>query len=255
MAALTQRRNNPQLGVGEVIFSNIDVPLKANAKVFQGGLVALSGGLGVAASTAVGLIAAGVAHLEPATDNSDNTGGADSAITIRVAQGVFKFNNSAAADAIATADRGRLAYIVDDQTVAKTFGAGTRSVAGVIVDVDSSGVYVYVGIQGVAWKEFNLGAPPTVSAAGAIPVGAKFVLLSVDATKAYTLADGLYIGQEITVCVVAGTNTPVGTVTPATKLAGAGIVAALGAVGDFATWVWQGTAGWVVVASQGVTIS
>ena len=38
------------------------------------------------------------------------------------------------------------AYIVDDQTVAKTNGSSTRSAAGTIVDVDAQGVWVRVGI-------------------------------------------------------------------------------------------------------------
>ncbi|MFB0515162.1 MAG: hypothetical protein ACETWG_00985, partial [Candidatus Neomarinimicrobiota bacterium] len=41
-------------------------------------------------------------------------------------------------------------YIVDDQTVAKTDGTGTRSPAGFIEDVDSNGVWVLVGFGPVA---------------------------------------------------------------------------------------------------------
>jgi hypothetical protein len=37
-------------------------------------------------------------------------------------------------------------YLVDDQTVAKTSATNTRSVAGKIVDVDSQGVWVKLGI-------------------------------------------------------------------------------------------------------------
>lgn len=45
-------------------------------------------------------------------------------------------------DAIALADIGSDCYIVDDQTVAKTSGSATRSVAGKIFDVDAAGVWV-----------------------------------------------------------------------------------------------------------------
>ena len=50
--------------------------------------------------------------------------------------------NSAAADQITAADIGNDCYGVDDQTVAKTNGANTRSVAGKIYDVDAQGVWV-----------------------------------------------------------------------------------------------------------------
>jgi hypothetical protein len=106
------------------------VPLKANAKIFQGAFVALSGGLGVAASTAVGLVAAGVAHLDPATTVADNTGGADSAQTIRVAQGVFR-STTRRPPTRSPPPTAAVCYIVDDNTVAKTYGAnGTRSGGG-----------------------------------------------------------------------------------------------------------------------------
>ena len=46
------------------------------------------------------------------------------------------------ADAITLADVGSDCYIVDDQTVAKTNGTNTRSVAGKVFDVDADGVWV-----------------------------------------------------------------------------------------------------------------
>ncbi|KAK0329991.1 hypothetical protein LTR94_034588, partial [Friedmanniomyces endolithicus] len=60
----------------------------------------------------------------------------------RVKKGQFRWANSAAADAITRAEIGDPAYIVDDQTVAKTNGGATRSVAGTIRDVDAQGVWV-----------------------------------------------------------------------------------------------------------------
>ena len=40
------------------------------------------------------------------------------------------------------ADLGKSCYIVDDQTVAKTSGGATRSLAGKVVGVDVDGVWV-----------------------------------------------------------------------------------------------------------------
>lgn len=93
-------------------------------------------------ATATGLIAAGRAEK-----TVDNSAGADGAVTGKVKPGVFRYGNSAAADAITIAEIGDTCYIVDDQTVAKTDGTGTRSAAGKIVNVDSAGVWVAVGFN------------------------------------------------------------------------------------------------------------
>ena len=50
--------------------------------------------------------------------------------------------NSASTDQITLADLGAAVFIVDDQTVAKTNGGGTRSQAGYVVDVDATGVWI-----------------------------------------------------------------------------------------------------------------
>ena len=55
---------------------------------------------------------------------------------------MFHFANSAAADAIAIGDIGAVCFAVDDQTVAKTNGSSTRSPAGIVEDVDATGVWV-----------------------------------------------------------------------------------------------------------------
>jgi hypothetical protein len=80
---------------------------------------------------------------------ADNVNGAAGDILGKVKPGVYRWANSAAADLITTAERGDLCYIVDDQTVAKTDGTATRSVAGRIVDVDSIGVWVATGFRAI----------------------------------------------------------------------------------------------------------
>lgn len=91
--------------------------------------------------TATGLICVGAF-----TATVDNSAGAAAAVKVPVEAGVFRFGNSAAGDAITKAEIGDTCYIVDDQTVAKTDGTGTRSAAGKIVDVDSYGVWVRMGL-------------------------------------------------------------------------------------------------------------
>jgi hypothetical protein len=134
MAALTQDRNTPERE-GE-IFS---YPVKTNVKIFAGALVALDATFAAPGTTALNLVAVGRAD-----EQVDNTGGADGAVNVKVRRGTFRFNNSAAGDLIARGDINANCYIVDDNTVAKTNGAGTRSVAGVIVDVDALGVWVRI---------------------------------------------------------------------------------------------------------------
>jgi hypothetical protein len=114
------------------------VPLAAGAKVFQGGVVVLNAtGYGKAALTAVSLIAAGVAQ-----ETVDNTGGADGALRAEVQRGVFGL----VADASVTqAIVGKTVYLMDDQTVHATDGAGTRSAAGTLVDLESTVAWVRIG--------------------------------------------------------------------------------------------------------------
>ena len=133
MAALTADRNTP-LKDGEII----PVPVAANAKIFGGALIAASAtGFAVPGSVATTLTALGRAE-----SFVDNTGGADGAKVVQVRRRqAFKFANQAG-DLVTQADFGKVCYIVDDQTVAKTNGTNTRSVAGKVLGVESDGVWV-----------------------------------------------------------------------------------------------------------------
>jgi hypothetical protein len=93
------------------------------------------------AVTATGLVCVGRFQ-----ETVDNSAGSAAGVKAKVRAGVFRFGNSAAGDAITKAEIGDTCYLVDDQTVAKTDGTGTRSAAGKIVDVDSAGVWVRMGL-------------------------------------------------------------------------------------------------------------
>ena len=133
MTALTQDRNTLRRdGV------QTELPVAAGARIYGGALVAINAaGFAVPGSTATGLIGAGVAE-----QRADNTGAAAGAIRVRLNRLPHCFGNSDSADAITLADVGSDCYIVDDQTVAKTNGSGTRSRAGRVFDVDGEGVWV-----------------------------------------------------------------------------------------------------------------
>jgi len=133
MAALTQDRQTPRRASRDFEF-----PVAAATKIYGGSIVCLnSSGLATKGAVSTTLKAVGVADAL-----ADNTNGAASAIRVKVVRGTYKFGNSASTDQITLADVGASAYIVDDQTVAKTNGTSTRSVAGTIRDVDTDGVWI-----------------------------------------------------------------------------------------------------------------
>lgn len=115
--------------------------IAANVKIYQGALVCLTAaGYATPGAVATTLIADGMALA-----TVDNSVGAAGALSVEVEKGVFQFKNSAAGDAITIAELGDDCYVVDDETVAKTNGGATRSIAGKIVDLDAQGVWVRIG--------------------------------------------------------------------------------------------------------------
>jgi hypothetical protein len=113
----------------------------AAVKIYAGALVAIATGTGYAgpATTAGTWSVVGAA-----CETVDNSGGNAGDLRIEVdREGWFHFKNSAAADEIALDDVGKVCYAVDDETVALTDGgAGARSAAGRIRDVDATGVWI-----------------------------------------------------------------------------------------------------------------
>jgi hypothetical protein len=133
MTALTKDRNTPERS-GHIV----EPPVKGATTIYAGSLVAVdANGHAVPGATATTLKGLGRAE-----QNVDNSGGADGGLNVRVGRGIYRFANSAATDEITLSDVGNDCYIVDDQTVAKTSGTNTRSVAGKIYDVDGVGVWV-----------------------------------------------------------------------------------------------------------------
>lgn len=131
--ALTADRNTPSRAGEEVV-----LPAAAAKKFFAGSLVARdASGNATPGAVATTLLGAG-----RCAEYVDNSGGLAGDKSVRIEKGVFRFGNSAAADEITRAEIGTDCYIVDDQTVAKTNGTNTRSVAGKIFDVDADGVWV-----------------------------------------------------------------------------------------------------------------
>lgn len=133
---LTTERPTQRMGDAPVI-TIVEPPVKANTKIYAGALVVIDAGYAAPGRAALNLIPLGRAE-----ETVDNSTGAAGAKRVRVRRGAFKWKNSAGADAIAQADVFKDAFIVDDETVAKTDGAGARSKAGKILAVDSDGVWI-----------------------------------------------------------------------------------------------------------------
>jgi hypothetical protein len=133
MPAATANRPTPQRDG-----NRLSRPVAANVRCFAGTIACVdANGRFTPGATATTLRARGVFIAE-----ANNTGGAAGAISAEAERGTFRFDNSAAGDAIAAADIGTTCFIVDDQTVAKTNGSSTRSAAGIVIDVDAQGVWV-----------------------------------------------------------------------------------------------------------------
>lgn len=133
MAALTADRNT-QRKLGELL----PFGLAAGVKIFAGSLVcANASGFAVPGSTAATLT-----YLGRAEETVDNTDGADGALyVITRRKQAFLWANDGA-DPVTQASIGKPCYVVDDQTVAATHGTNTRSLAGTVLAVDASGVWV-----------------------------------------------------------------------------------------------------------------
>jgi hypothetical protein len=131
MTALTRDRNTP-LKNAEVI-----AVLAAAGAVIHAGAIVVANASGFAAP---GSTATGLSYLGRAEEAVDNTGGADGAANVLVRRlNAFKWANDGS---ITQASLMKTAYIVDDQTLAATDGAGTRSAAGRIVGLDTDGVWI-----------------------------------------------------------------------------------------------------------------
>ena len=136
MAALNSVRDTSEIAQDAKYLS---LPVKGKTTIYQGALVALDAdGYAVPGKKAVGLTAAGRAE-----ETVENTGG-DGELAVRVARGVFVFDNTAAAASkITRAHVLKPCYMEDDQTVT-ALATGT-SVAGTVIRVDADGVAVETG--------------------------------------------------------------------------------------------------------------
>lgn len=129
MAALTADRDTHERVGLQIVYD-----VAAATEIFKGSLVQLdaAGDAEPCDGTASHVI------VGRAAEYVNNTGAAG-ASTVQIEQGVFKWENDGS-NTVVAADLGQLAYGEDDQTVGNT--AGTLSIVGRIVTLDSDGVWV-----------------------------------------------------------------------------------------------------------------
>lgn len=245
MAALTAGKLTPRRE-GDYIEDGV----AAATTLYAGAMVMrdTSGDL-IEGQTATGLVGVGVAD-----ELADNGSGSAGDINARVRRGTFRFDNSASSDEITAAEIGTLCYAVDDQTVAKTDGSGTRSPAGTVSEVDSNGVWVLMDeTLTAALHAAAITTSSTTSAADslAIPITHRYVAKTTGAdAEALTLADGTP-GQKLTISLVTDGGGS-GTLTPSTCSGFATIVFA--DAGDTVTLEYvDDTVGWIVTGAHGAT--
>ncbi|NBB51496.1 hypothetical protein GVN24_24735 [Rhizobium sp. CRIBSB] len=127
------------------------VPVAAGVTILQSALVILDDGFARPARVGQGgdtaaQAADALTHVCVGVALEGVTGGAANGdVSVEVERDCFGFVNSSAGDLITRADIGKSAFIVDDQTVAKTSASSTRARAGVIEDVTPEAVWVSIG--------------------------------------------------------------------------------------------------------------
>lgn len=112
-------------------------PVKADAVIHPGAIIVLdSTGYAKPAITATGLIPVGIAR-----ESVDATGLSSGDVSVEVEVKIAACANLGA-DAVTFTEIGKLVYLVDDQTVAKTSATNTRSVAGTARKIEGGQVFV-----------------------------------------------------------------------------------------------------------------
>lgn len=133
--ALSADRKTQQMGASPLP-ELLNFPVKTGVTIYAGALVAVESATGylLPVTAAAGLIVVGRAEKYVAAGAS-----ASGTYTCNVRPGCFKWVNKST-DALADTEIGTGCYGYDDQTVCKT--GGSKSPAGIVVKVDSDGVWV-----------------------------------------------------------------------------------------------------------------
>ncbi|MRL67871.1 hypothetical protein [Brevundimonas sp. SPF441] len=125
-------------------------PVAANAVIHAGALVVLAAGwaapgrTGAGADNAAKAADAATLQVVGVAEEAATGGPANGDVRVRTRAGCFLFDNLST-DAVTRADIGKACFLVDDETVAKTSPNNTRARAGIVDDLEDTGVWVRVG--------------------------------------------------------------------------------------------------------------
>lgn len=114
----------------------------------------------------------------------------------------------------------------------------------------SAGQRLVLQYTSTGWKFMSGQGSETITAPGALEPAWTTSFLSIDGTDAFTLADGIRIGQRKTVECTAATNTPVGTLTLNDAYTGEATAIVFKEVGQKISLEWTG-AGWKLLEAWG----
>lgn len=153
MSYLASERYIEKVGTHSVAKLQLGVGAAA-VKIYEGATVCgNSSGLAVRGGTSGSGHAMGIAE-----ETVDNSGGSAGDKSVNLLQGRFWRDNSATTDEITEADIGKVCFVVDDQTVAKTSAGGTRAIAGIVLQIDADeGVEVFISATNNAALEVSQG--------------------------------------------------------------------------------------------------
>lgn len=155
-------------------------PVAASTKTLQGVFAALDGSNNLVNATDANARRVVGLHAE----ETDNSAGSAGDLSSSVVKGCFLVKNSSS-NAVTDAHIGRACYIEDNETVASDDGTNVV-VAGIVEDVTSDGVWVWVGLP------YNNGvAPVTVSLTSTNGT------MAAAADDAATKAEGEKIGDDV----------------------------------------------------------
>lgn len=210
MALAAPRRNIARLAEGPASY-----PVKAGVACIQSGLAILAAGyarpgrVGQGGDTPTKAADAATYQAVGVFVESVTGGVADGDQVVKVEAGTFNFGNSAGADAITIADIGKVCFVVDDQTVARTSSSQTRAVAGVVEQVDADFVWVRVSPNGrgkrIIHLQFAIGETDLLAGTSAelvSPVAGEIIGITTIVQKAVTT--GGPITAAVGVTAVAG---------------------------------------------------
>lgn len=223
MALSKARNTRQQVPPPAVIPSVVSYPIADSKVIYPGAMVCVnaSGYLEPVTSATgkiiIGRASSGAPGSGITSYDSTVAGHAAGMYDVPVDCGVFYWDNATAGDAVAAANRGAVCYGYDDHTV--TITSTSRSPAGIVVDVDSGGVWV---LQTLLSQMVTATTPSNPAYVISIPVPSLAAVADAGVLARLTPGvAGRIIGTEFQVTTAVTTADKLTTLTP--KIAGTSV--------------------------------